>query len=230
MVVKKENTALDSKRWSKYVLATAAGTYAVLGAQANLDADITTVLVDTFIEDQNQSDGLFTPFGPYTFGASGASFSFQQAYNELGPGVGALVMFGGGDFQIAGNAVSAYFYPSNLAYGANISSLSFNIGAGDRGDMAFGNGYPNSQFLSAGQGYVAFRFDLGGGTQYGYAELIMNGAPDNRATFVQYSYGDIGERVTTGALANAIPEPGALGILALGAVGVAAWRRRREVS
>lgn len=76
MVVRKENTALDSKRWSKYVLATAAGTYAVLGAQANLDADITTVLVDTFMEDQNQSDGLFTPFGPYTFLASGASFSF----------------------------------------------------------------------------------------------------------------------------------------------------------
>ncbi|MCP4080095.1 MAG: PEP-CTERM sorting domain-containing protein [Planctomycetaceae bacterium] len=229
MVVRKENTALDSKRWSKYLLATAAGTYAVLGAQANLDADITTVLVDTFMEDQNQSDGLFTPFGPYTFGASGASFSFQQAFNELGPGLGILVMQGGGDFQIAGNAVSAYFYPSNLAYGANISSLSFNIGAGDRGDMAFGNGYPNSQFLSAGQSYVAFRFDLGGGTQYGYAELIMNGAPDNRATFVQYSYGDVGDRVTTGELANAVPEPSALGALALGAIGVAAWRRRRRV-
>lgn len=228
MVVRKENSDLDSKRWSKYLLATAAGTYSMLGAQAYLDADITTVFVDTFMEDQNQSDGLFTPFGPYTFGASGASFSFQQAYNELGPGVGALVMFGGGDFQIAGNAVSAYFYPSNLAYGANISSLSFNIGAGDRGDMAFGNGYPNSQFLSAGQGYVAFRFDLGGGTQYGYAELIMNGAPDNRATFVQYSYGDVGERVTTGQMATAIPEPSSLGALALGAIGVAAWRRRRK--
>jgi len=230
MVVKKEKSAVDPKRWSKYLMAGAAGACSALGPQAAVDADITTVMVGTFLEDQNQGDGAFTAFGPYTFGASGASFTFQQAHNELGPDIGALVMVGQGNFQIAGNAVSVYFYPSNLAYGANVSSLGFNIGAGDRGDMAFGNGYANSQFLSAGPAYVAFRFDLGGGTQYGYAELIMNGAPDNRATFVQYSYGDVGERVTTGQMASAIPEPSSLGALALGALGVATWRRRRRNS
>lgn len=229
MVVKRDNTSIDGNRWSKYLVAGAAGTFAVLGPQAELDADITTVSVNTLLEDPTV-DGYLQAFGPYTFGASGASFYFLQGYNETAAGVGQLAIVGGGNISLAGFAAGAYNYPSNLAYGANISTQSFGVAAGNRGDMAWGSGYANSQFTTAGTGYIGFQFDLGGGTQYGYAEVVVNGVPDNRATFVQYSWGDVGEAITAGQVASAVPEPGALGILALGAVGVGAWRRRRQAS
>ena len=229
MVVKRDVASVDGKRWSKYLVAGAAGTFAILGPHAELDAEITTVSVNTLLEDPTV-DGYLALFGPYTFGASGASFAFQQGFNETGAGVGQLTITGGGNLSIAGFASGPYNYPSNLAYGANISTQSFGVLAGNRGDMAWGSGYANSQFTAPGTGYVGFQFDLGGGTQYGYAEVVVNGVPDNRATFVQYSWGGVGESITAGQIANVVPEPGALGILALGAVGVGAWRRRRQAA
>ena len=228
MVVNK-NSSTDSNRWTKYLIAGAAGSFGVLGSHTELDADITTVTVNTLLEDSTV-DGYLQLFGPYTFGASGASFAFQQGFNETGAGVGQLTITGAGNLQIAGVASGGYNYPSNLAYGANVSTQAFNILPGNRGDMAWGSGYSQSQFTAPGTGFVGFQFDLGGGTQFGYAEVVVNGVPDNRATFVQYSFGDVGEAITVGQVAAAVPEPGALGILALGAVGVGAWRRRRQAS
>ena len=132
-------------------------------------------------------------------------------------------MNGVGNIAIAGFAAGAYFYPSNLAYGAPLSSQAFGVGAGDRGDMAWGSGYSSSQFLNTG-GYVGFRFDLGGGTQYGWAELeLINGVPTNTFTFKRYAYGMVGESVDVGQ----VPAPGALSVLALGAVGLGRFRRHR---
>ncbi len=229
VVVKRDEASIDGNRWSKYLVAGAAGTFAMLGPHAELDAEITTISVNSLLEDP-VVDGYLQLFGPYTFGASGASFAFQQGFSETGAGQGQLAVVGVGNLQIAGFASGPYNYPSNLAYGANVSTQSFGVLAGNRGDMAWGSGYTNSQFVAPGTGYIGFQFDLGGGTQYGYAELNVFGVPDNRATFVQYSWGDVGDSISVGQVANAVPEPGALGILALGAVGVGAWRRRRQAS
>jgi hypothetical protein len=191
---------------------------------AESDAAITVVDVNVLLEDRTQGDGYFDVFGPYTFGGPGASFVFQQAFNEIGTDVGVLTVIGNGDIAFAGGPVGPYWYPSNLAYGANLSTQSFGVTAGNRGDMAWGAGYTNSQFLAAGTSYVGFEFDLGGGTQWGWAELEMNGAPDNRATFTRYAYGMVGESIAVGQ----IPAPGALSALALGAFGLGGWRRSRK--
>ena len=93
--------------------------------------------------------------------------------------------------------------------------------------MAWGAGYYYSQWLNPGTGYIGFQFDLGGGTQYGWAEVQVNGVPDNRGFFFRYGYGMVGDSVFAGEGPRVIPEPGALGFLALGSVGLLAWRRQR---
>ncbi|MEM7453783.1 MAG: PEP-CTERM sorting domain-containing protein [Planctomycetota bacterium] len=222
----RNKSVVDNKRWSKYAAAAAAGAVTVVGAQSTVDADITIMDVNTSLVDRSQGDGYFDTFGPYSFGGAGASFSFQQAFNETASGEGQLLVIGAGSIQIAGQAVGPYFYPSNLAYGQAVSTASFNLNAGDRGDMAWGAGYSGSQFTNAGVGYVGFSFDLGNGTQYGWAEVDVAGAPVNTATFLRYGWGMPGDQVLAGV--GQIPEPGSLGVLAMGSVGLLAWRRRKS--
>ena len=230
MRINRDKTTLSNNRWAKYAAAGAAGAVAALGPQASVDADFTWVELNSSLVDRTQGDGYFDVFGPYTFGASGASFVFQQAFNETASGEGQLTIVGNGNISIAGFAAGAYFYPSNIAYGAAISAApSFGVTAGNRGDMAWGAGYASSQFLQPGLSFVGFRFDVGNGTQYGFAEVIMDGSPLNTATLVGIGYGMAGDVVTAGQRPTpVIPEPGSLGILALGSLGLAAWRRKRS--
>ena len=231
MRISREKTSLSSKRWAKYAAAGAAGAVAALGPQTNVDADFTWVDVGTFLTDNNIGDGYFDQFGPYTLGGAGASFVMLNAQSEVGPGVGQMAMFGLGNLQVTGINNGGYLYPSNLAYGQVIdSALDFNLpsGSANRQDMAWGSGYGNSQFLNAGTSYIGFTFDLGGGAQYGFIEVEMDGAPVNTGTLVGYGYGMVGEAVFAGQRPSIVPEPSALGVLALGAFGVAAWRRKRS--
>lgn len=225
MRLNREKTKLTNKRWAAYAAAGAAGAVAALGPQIS-DASITYVELNSALEDQNQGDGAFDVFGPYTFGASGASFVFNQAFNETGTSVGILTMIGYGNIGINGASASGFAYVGKLAYGVNLSTQAFDVAADARGDMAWGDGYANSQWTEAGSGFVGFQFDVGNGTQYGWAEVVMNGVPDNRATLVGYAYADAGAAITTGQTTK-IPEPGSLGVLALGSMGLLAWRRKR---
>jgi hypothetical protein len=78
-------------------------------------------------------------------------------------------------------------------------------------------------------GYFGFRFvleedspnALAGTTVYGWAEVQRLSESSGRV--LEWAYDDAGD----GILVGAIPEPGTLGMLALGAVGIAALRRRR---
>ena len=127
--------------------------------------------------------------------------------------------------SFAGAVSGPYAYPSNLAYGQNISTLGF-VSAGNRGDMAWGGGYSNSQFVDA-DGYFAFQFDVGNGTQYGWGQLTLDsGSPANIFTLNKIAWADAGQSLFVGET-GVIPEPGSLGLLAMGAAGLVAWRRRR---
>ena len=62
----------------------------------------------------------------------------------------------------------------------------------------------------------------------------MRGAPDNAFKVIDYAWADPGESINAGQTtesdqaADSVPQSGSLGLLALGAIGLSAWRRRRQ--
>ncbi|MBN2562273.1 MAG: PEP-CTERM sorting domain-containing protein [Phycisphaerae bacterium] len=75
------------------------------------------------------------------------------------------------------------------------------------------------------RGYVGFRFDIAGGSTH-YAWIDFEGAADaSSGTIRGWAYESAAD---TGIEAGAIPEPGSLALLALGAAGVLAMRKGRS--
>ena len=95
--------------------------------------------------------------------------------------------------------------------------------------MALGPGGP---WRDPGVGFVGFRFNNGAGIQYGWARVRMGGSGENNNGFklLEYAYGDPGEPITAGQRPNneQAADEGSLGWLALGAVGLLAWRKSRS--
>ncbi len=130
--------------------------------------------------------------------------------------------------QVRGIAAGAYRYAERVAANALVSGGAFvNHNAGYFATLAFANGFTNSQFLTPGIGFIGFRFNGGTGIEYGWARVNMtSGAPNNTFTLVDYAWANTGTPIRTGQ--TAVPEPGSLGLLAVGAAGLVLWRRRRS--
>jgi hypothetical protein len=93
---------------------------------------------------------------------------------------------------------------------------------------------------------VGFRFNSGRGIQYGWVRIKFAGCSDNKFIVKDYAWGDPGDQIKTGqtqldedvtqvappaAKGAEADSQGSLGLLALGAVGLKAWRKsRRSVS
>src|SRR5439155_16297461 len=84
-------------------------------------------------------------------------------------------------------------------------------------------------------GFIGFVFNDDGDTvQYGWARVRTSGPPNYRFRLVDYAWGDPGDRIRTGQktsagnMVDAVTESGSVGLLALGAAGLVAWRKRRE--
>jgi MYXO-CTERM domain-containing protein len=85
----------------------------------------------------------------------------------------------------------------------------------------------------SGIGFVGFRFNNGSGNQYGWARVHMDGPSSNFSfTVIDYAWADPGEPIKAGQTSSsttaAEPEEGSMGLLALGAAGLARWRNRRK--
>ena len=102
----------------------------------------------------------------------------------------------------------------------NLVRYYFNYGHWNRGDT----------------GFVAFKFDAGAGIQYGWARVRIEGNPPRTGDFtvIDYAYGDPGEQLSAGQTSTAgvtkqIPSQSSVGLLALGAAGLLAWRQQRTI-
>lgn len=84
-----------------------------------------------------------------------------------------------------------------------------------------------------GTDFVGFRFNNGGGRQYGWARVHMDGSASNFSfTVIDYAWADPGEPIKAGQTSSSslagVPKQGSLGLLALGAAGLVFWRHQRK--
>jgi hypothetical protein len=87
-------------------------------------------------------------------------------------------------------------------------------------------------FVGSGKQYALFRFDVGSQTDYGWLELQLGNIGDS-APFIRligYAYDTSGKPIPAGAIPEPKHLPLALGALALGAVGLREWRKKRNAT
>jgi hypothetical protein len=82
-------------------------------------------------------------------------------------------------------------------------------------------------------GILGFKFNAGGGSQFGWARVRMRFArfpPENGFYVVDYAWADVGELIRTGQTDDlsqeqgAVSPSGSLGLLALDKAGIELWR------
>ena len=120
-----------------------------------------------------------------------------------------------------------------------------------RGSLQYYNcGFPG--WKEEATHFMGFRFNSGAGMQYGWVRIKwggcgLPGGADNRYIVKDYAWGDVGDQIKTGQKqlqedeAQVAPPSakstdtaplsgtqGSLGLLALGAVGLQAWRKSRR--
>lgn len=137
--------------------------------------------------------------------------NYQGAYVNFAPG--KVVGF-----------FSGFGYASALGPGSVIDAAT-TAGGPFQASLAYGGNNPNAQFNSVDRAFIGLAFPINAVTHYGWVRVSI----DNTAgTFVinDWAYEDQpGVGITT-----PVPEPGTLGMLAAGAAGVTALRRRRSAA
>lgn len=133
---------------------------------------------------------------------------------------------------------SIHHWLSDLPPGENVSAGRFYSVAGDPDHGVifdhFSDGYFEPYYGT--RGFIGFRFNTGNGTQYGWARIQTRRDINYRAHEVikDYAWGDVGDSIRTGQrsssgdMVNTVTDSGSIGLLALGAAGLIAWRKRRE--
>lgn len=194
--------------------------------------------------------------GPVTFDVNGDAvndftYSFRNPATATGSGVIWQANFSpvtaGGTNAVIGFAGPFITYGTNLAAGVVIGAAA-PAGASwrNQAQVVLGSIYrsggvpsPYGGFVTGGQntgggaqlpqgrGFLGFRFDIGGQTRFGWLDVEVRPATDVAGTGGIFFFGGAYENSGASINAGQIPAPGAVGALALGAVGLLR-RSRRE--
>ena len=220
---------ISHSRWLAYSGAAAA---TALAGAASADGEI------------HYSGRINISFGPnqdkilrFRLDQPGDSMIFARGASSSGDFFGATGLTSG---AFAGSyPVFSYAYVWRLTnLNRYVSQARFTrggFGFGTLGTMVRGSRLSGHwRWEKPGTSYVGFVFNGGSGKQYGWARVHMNGA-DSKFSFtvVDYAWADPGEPIKVGQTSsseNNVPAEGSVGLLALGAAGLALWRQRRQRS
>jgi MYXO-CTERM domain-containing protein len=130
-----------------------------------------------------------------------------------------------------------YAYVSRIKGGGN-RYISQGYFIADKGGYYFGTmakaGGKGGAWKKRGTDFVGFRFNNGAGVQYGWARVRTGGQNTNFSyTVMDFAWADPGEKIKPGQRSSSLvetPDEGSLGLLAIGAAGLALWRERRKHS
>jgi hypothetical protein len=212
-----------SKRWGAYAVAGVS----LAATASSADGAIIFEVVNEVVA--NNSGGITTVERPM-IGSSVLTFSHTDVGGAFG--IASVAINNADSAGVVGFDVGSappLRYASMVTEGTLLSTLTFLDANGLARDLAYAVA---GEFAVAGPAYIGFQFDAGGGAgvQLGWALVTMNGEANlNTFTWDSFAYTTAGEALRVGQI-SAIPEPGSLGVLALGAVGVAAIRRRRKLA
>jgi MYXO-CTERM domain-containing protein len=224
-------------RWIAYAAASAAG---ALTSSHSAEAEIhySGLVLHKFPgEGVNHSSGATFPLDNGVFLKAD-----KKSHVSNGSGFGAIqisnIVHSSFVGQLGIIGFSTYIgYLSKLAPGVNLSALKFTYNCSHTiNPECFGgfigyDSYPKNQFTTKGRGFIGFRFDRGAGTQFAWVRVKDTGNPKHRFILIDYAWGDPGDSLVTGQKSSSpddvVPDSGSLGLLAVGAAGLLAWRRRR---
>jgi hypothetical protein len=142
----------------------------------------------------------------------------------------------------AGNSLAGFYRTcgsvriesvSKLKYGGFVSRRPFLAkNSGIMGSFGIGECDSAGRFKPGDIGFVAFKFNNGSGDQYGWARVKFYSRPfpiNRDFSLLDYAYADPGEPIRAGQTSSDDmgTDKGSLGWLALGAIGLLAWRKTR---
>ena len=177
----------------------------------------------------------------FNLGDNGAAINFANnaGYYAGSFNAGAFITGGGDAGGVAGfldapaGAGFNFLYLDNIASGVNVSTFASQFASQTTPVYAiYGQGGgPNTAFTPGEEGFVGFRFDDGaGGDLFGWARITFDPGTDNTFTVNEFAYTTDPDHQIAAGQTSAVPEPTSLGLLALGAVGVLANRRRKSIA
>jgi hypothetical protein len=218
--------SLSTSRWTAYMAAAAASTFAGAGsaeAEIHYSGDVSIKLTGNARASLPLSNGASLFFENIDPGST-----FWQDFDFAIKGVvsGSARAYESGLFGRA--------FVTNLPSRVNVSAGRFLSVAGNPGFGILISNWSDGQFAPNGapnRGFVGFRFNTGNGPQYGWARISTKNLGNHRIHDVikDYAWGDVGDVIMTGQRqslqpAQASSVPGSLGFLAFGAQALNAWR------